>query len=148
MYSVLGEPMRLNAKIIKNVSNVNHWEYADSAYVQEGQVNEFYFQLVDLDKIHSAEKSKALPDFPLRYMPQGTVVTVSVTFPDLDPTVQFSAAATQPFADDKSIWKVTLASNQLPNSGAAQITVTEDGVSRSFNLKNAIKVEMQNRGGC
>lgn len=140
--------MRLNAKIIKNVSNVNHWEYADSAYLQEGQINDFYFQLVDLEKIHSNEKSKALPDFPLRYIPQGTVVSVSVTFPDLNPDSQFVIAASQPFVDDKSIFKVTLGSTQLPNSGAIQIALTEDGNTRTFLLKNAIKVEAQNPGGC
>lgn len=139
--------MRLNAKIIKNVSSVNHWEYTDSAYLQEGQINEFYFRLVDLDKIHPGEKSKILPDFPLRYIPQGTT-TVSVTFPDLNPENEFSASASQPFADDKSIFKITLASNQVPNSGGMRISITEDGNVRSFMLKNAIKVERQQLGGC
>ena len=140
--------MRLNAKIIKNVSSVNHWEYTDSAYLQADQINDFYFQLVDLDKIQPGEKSKALPDFPLRYMPQGAVVSLSVTFPDLNPDNQFTVLATQPFADDKSIFKVTLSSAQVPNSGAIQVSLTEDGVVRNFNLKGAIKVELQNNGGC
>lgn len=140
--------MRLSAKIIKNVSNVNHWIYADSAYIQEGQINEFYFQLVDLDKTHPAEKSEILPHFPLRYMPQGTVVTVAVTFPDLNPDNEFTVTASQPFTDDKSIYKITLASTQTPNSGTIQISLIEDGVEKVFKVSNALQVELQNRGGC
>lgn len=140
--------MRINAKIIKNVSSVNHWEYSNEAYLQEGQVNEFYFQLVDLDKIHPAEKSKPLPDFPLRYISQATTVSVEVTFPYIDSTEQFSVVATQPFADDKSIFKATLASTQIPNSGGIIIKLTEDGQEKQFLLRNAIRVESVNAGGC
>lgn len=140
--------MRLSAKMLKNVSNVNHWEYAETAYVQEGQVNEFYFQLVDLDKIHQGEKSKILPDFPLRYMSQATEVSVEATFLDVNPDNQFAVIATQPFADDKSIFKITLTSDQVPNSGNLQISLTEDGNTKKFLIKGGIKVEMQDVGGC
>lgn len=140
--------MRLNAKILKNVANINQWEYTDSAHVQEGQINEIYFQLVDFDKIHAAEKSKALPDFPLRYIPQGSIVSASVIFPDINPEVEFSAIAAQPFPDDKSIFKVVLAPSQVPNSGSIRIILIEDGNEKSFILKNAIKVSILNTGGC
>jgi hypothetical protein len=140
--------MRINAKIIKNVGTVNQWEYATEAYVQENQVNEVYFQLVDLDKTHSAEKSTALPDFPLRYMPQGDVISVEVTFPKIDSDDQFSVVAVQPFDDDKSIYKATLASTQVPSSGSIIIKLTEDGVERQFILKSALRVELLGVGGC
>lgn len=140
--------MRLNAKILQNVSNINHWEYSTEAHLQEGQLNEFYFQLVDLAKIHPAEKSKSLPDFPLRYISQASSVTATVTFPALDSGDQFDITATQPFADDKSIWKVTIPSTQTPSSGNIVIRVTEDGVSKTFVVKSAIRVELLNVGGC
>lgn len=140
--------MRINAKILKNVANINQWEYANQAYAQEGQINEFYFQLVDLDKTHETERSIALPDNPLRYIPQGAVVSVEVTFPDIDSASQFTVIASQPFADDKSIYKVTLASSQIPNSGGFTIKLIEDGVEKQFLVRDAIKVELLNVGGC
>jgi hypothetical protein len=140
--------MRLNAKMLKNVSNVNHWEYAEAAFVQEGQANSFYIQLVDLDKIHPGEKSKILPDFPLRYMSQAAVFSVEVVFLDVNPDNQFTVTATQPFADDKSIFRIDLTEEQVPNSGNLQVNLTEDGVTKRFLVKGGIKVEMQDVGGC
>ena len=140
--------MRLNAKMLKNVYDVNVWEYADSAYVQEGQTNEFYFQLVDLDKTHDQEKSKVLPDFPLRYIPIGTVITLTVTFPDVNPDNVFTAVASQPFSQDLSIFKVTLPSSQTPNSGSLEVSLDIDGTIKTFIIKNALRVESNDLGGC
>jgi len=140
--------MRINAKIIKNVANVNQWEYASEATVQEGQINEVYIQLVDLDKTHAGEKSINLPDFPLRYMTQAAVFSVSVNFPALDPDNAIDVVATQPFADDKSIWKVTLAANQVPFAGNIVVTLTEDGNTRQFVVRSALKVDLLEVGGC
>lgn len=140
--------MRLNAKMIKNVSNLNHWEYTDSVYIREGQVNEFYFQLVDLDKIHPKEKSKVLPDFPLRYISEATSITLNVTFPSVNPDNVFSVTASQPFSNDKSIFKVTLLSSEVPNSGSIEISLDEDGVVKNFIVLNALRVESNDIGSC
>lgn len=140
--------MRINAKMLRNVSGLNHWEYASEAFLQEGQINEFYLQLVDLNKIQPAEKSKSQPDFPLRYITQAAVASLVVTFPALDSGDQFDIVATQPFADDKSIWKVTIPSTQTPSSGNITVSFTEDGVQKTFVVRNAIRVELLNVGGC
>jgi hypothetical protein len=140
--------MRLNAKIIKNVANVNNWSYANQASVQEGQLNDIYFQIVDYDQVPSGDKSAALPDNPLRYIPQGTVVSVSASFPSVDSAQEFTVIGTQPFADDKSIWKVTLLSSQVPKSGNFKIKLTEDGNSKTILAKNAITVYLLNTGSC
>lgn len=139
--------MRLNAKILKNVANVNNWQYANQASIQEGQANEIYFQLVDYDKVPGSDKSSALPDSPLRYMPQG-VASVSATFPSIDSALEFTVVATQPFADDKSIWKISLLSTQLPKSGNFKIKLTEDGADKNILAKNAIAVDLLNVGSC
>ncbi len=139
--------MRLNAKILKNVANVNNWQYANQASIQEGQANEIYFQFVDYDKVPGSDKSSALPDSPLRYMPQGEV-SVSATFPSIDTALEFTVVATQPFADDKSIWKVSLLSTQLPKSGNFKIKLTEDGADKNILAKNAIAVDLLNVGSC
>jgi hypothetical protein len=140
--------MRLNAKILKNVANVNNWQYANQASIQEGQVNEIYLQLVDYDKVPGSDKSVALPDSPLRYIPQGTTVALVATFPSIDSAEEFEVSATQPFADDKSIWKISLLSTQLPKSGNFKLKLTEDGVDKHILVKNSIAVDLLNVGSC
>lgn len=133
--------MRLNAKMLKNVANINQWEYASTVHVQEGQINEIYFQIIDLNK-------KLDSGCYLRYLSAAAVIGVEVTFPSIDDDQVIVATATQPFADDKSIWKVSLLSTQLPNSGAINIKLTEDGVDKYFTVKAAIEVDLLNSGGC
>lgn len=140
--------MRLNVKILKNVANVNNWQYANQAAVQQGQANEIYVQLVDNDMIPSAEKSIVLPDYPNRYVPQGTVVTLQATFPSINDADQFSVYGTQPFSDDKSIWKFTLTANQLPRSGNMKLVLTEDGNPKNIVASNAISTSLNNVGSC
>lgn len=141
--------MRLFAKILDNVYNVNSWHYVNRAYLYEGQINEIYLQLVDLSKnIKIGAIVGSSSDYPLRYFSQASIVSLTVTFSSIDDTQIITAVATQPFIDDKSIWKITLPANQTPKSGSIQITITEDGVSKTFTLPNAITVELLNQGGC
>jgi hypothetical protein len=140
--------MRLNAKVLKNVANVNHWLYSSQASVQEGQANEIYVQLVDFDKIPGSDKSVALPDSPLRYIPQGSVIALEATFTSIDTAQEFSIIGTQPFADDKSIWKFTLQSTQLPKSGNFKLTLTEDSVVKAMLVKGGVSTQLLNVGSC
>lgn len=140
--------MRLNAKILKNVAGVNHWQYASQASVQEGQANEVYIQLVDFDKVPGSDKSVALPENPMRYIPQGTVIGVEATFPSIDSAAEFTVIGTQPFVDDKSIWKFSLNSTQLPKSGNFKIKITEDANSKFLVVKNGIAVDLLSVGSC
>jgi hypothetical protein len=140
--------MRLNAKILKNVAGVNQWYYANQAAVQEGQANEIYLQLVDLDKTPGTEKSSALPDFPLRYITQATVATLEATFPSIDDAQEIVVAASQPFADDKSIWKISLTNTQLPKSGNFKLKLTEDGADKHILVRNGVTVDLLEVGSC
>jgi len=142
--------MRLSAKVLKNVNNVNSWQNAAQAFMAEGQPNTLYLQLIDLDVSTAvdAEKSPAFPQMPMRYISQATALSASVDFQSIDDAAAFNIVGTQPFADDKSIWKFTLSAAQVPNSGAIKVNVTEDGVVRSFVVKNAITVEFLEIGGC
>jgi len=146
--------MRLSAKMLKNVANVNNFEFADSAHVQEGQINDIYLQLVDLDMTPIDGDSESLPEHPMRHLPQGAAIGLEITFPALrnesdDPAPeQFTVAATQPFADDKSIWKVTLASTQTPKSGNIKAKLTVDGEDQFFLAINAVKTSTLEVGSC
>lgn len=141
--------MRLNIKMIKNVANVNQWEYANEAYIQEGQANEFYFQIVDLDKTpENKSRVGIFPEYPMRYISQATSFSVSVTFESIDDAQEFSVNATQPFVDDRSICKVSLSASQSPKAGSIKVSITEDGVVKTFIAKATISVDYLNIGSC
>jgi len=139
--------MRLSSKILKNVSNVNHYQYEDQAYIFEGQENEFYFQLVDLDKLTYWKDSEVLPDHPLRYMTAEDAEIV-VNFSSLFDDDQFDVTATRPFPQDSSIWKVSLTDSQLPRTGNLIFTFTENGKSKRVVVIHAINTTLLEIGGC
>lgn len=142
--------MRLSARMLKNVVDVNHWQHSSQAYVSEGQPNDIFIQLIDLDwsTKDSPEQSAAFPQFPVRYISQDAGISVKATFLAIDDDEEFEVTATQPFTDDKSIWKFTLTASQIPNAGNLLITVTENSVDKSFVVQSGVSVDLINRGGC
>ncbi|MDD5650662.1 MAG: hypothetical protein PHF86_09635 [Candidatus Nanoarchaeia archaeon] len=141
--------MRLSAKMLENVINVNSWQYTNQAYVSEGQINEVYIQLVDLAKnTQISGRVGEIPEYPLRYISQATIFSVDAIFESIDDSKEFTITGTKPFADDKSIFKFTLTASQIPKSGNLKLTLTEDGVTRTFIIKNSISVQLLNIGDC
>ena len=142
--------MRLSAKILKNVNNVNSWTYTNQSFMSEGQANTLYLQLVDLDMSTSVDSEKlvAFPQYPIRYISQATTLTTSVTFQSLDDSLEFSISGTQPYAQDRSIWKFDLSASQIPSGGYIKVNIAEDSVVKSFLVKNAIEVDFLDIGGC
>lgn len=129
--------MKLSVKFLKNVANVNTFQYASQWNISEGSSQVLYFQFVD----------KLKDD--LRYKSQATVVDeVSVTFLNIDEASEIIKIATQAFPDDKSIWTITLASDEVPNPGAAKFSITEDGQERRFRVEQAISVDLLDAGSC
>jgi hypothetical protein len=138
----------LSARLLKNVANVNQWQYTAQWNLAEGQPSEVYFQLVDLEKDPTTQVSKAFPDNPLRYISSATSLSAQVSFDSLDNSEIIIVSAIQPFANDRSIFKLNLTAAQIPSSGNVKFTIIEDSVSRSFIVKNAVIVQMLNVGGC
>lgn len=129
--------MKLSAKFLKNVANVNNFQYADQWEIAEGSAQTLYFQIIDQLKED------------LRYMSQATVIdSVTVTFLDIDTEEEITKTASQPFADDKSIWMVSLSATEVPNSGAVSFSITEDGVEKKFKVNQAISVDLLEDGSC
>lgn len=128
--------MRLSCKFLKNVADVNNFQYADQWDIAEGSAQELYFQVIDKNKED------------LRYISQAGSFDIDVTFLDIDTDAEIVITATKPFADDKSIFKVDLTVDQVPNSGAVKFALTEDGVTKTFKVDQAIVVEMLQNGGC
>lgn len=128
--------MKLSVKFLKNVYDVNSFQYTDQWDIAEGSAQELYFQVIDKNKED------------LRYMSQAAVFSVDVTFLDIETDAEIIVTATSPFADDKSIFKVELTDAQVPNSGAVKFTLSEDGVDKQFKVEQAIVVDLLDNGGC
>ena len=132
--------MRLSCKPLKNVDSVNAWEYTEVWTIGQngdvGQAASLYAQIIDLDRDD------------IRFMPQGTVVTFKATFPNLDSAFQFDVTGSQPFADDKSIWKFDILQTQLPSGGAVFFELTIDGVVKAWSVSNFLDIDLVNAGAC
>ena len=139
--------MRLSAKLLKNVASVNHYQYEDQVTLSEGQENEFYFQVVDLDKLTYGKDSEALPDHPLRIMTEDTASLI-VEFDSVFDGESFEVAATKPFSLDSSIWKVSLTEQQLPKTGNFIFRLTVGSKTMRAVVRNSIRVELSDVGGC
>ena len=141
---------RVNAKILRNVIDVNHWQHADQAHIAEGESNHIFIQLVDKDwsTKSSPEKSGAFVEYPIRYISKATAITVKAKFLSIDDDQAFEVTATQPFPEDKSIYEFSLSSSQIPNAGNLVISIDEDGSEKTFVIKQAIEVDLINAGSC
>jgi len=128
--------MRLSARILENVANINNWDIVDEAILHDGEANSFYIQIINRSKED------------IRYLTQATTYSIKVCFPSIDDAQEIEITANQPFADDKSIWKVSLTSSQIPKSGAFIVKFTEDGIERKFLVEQSLIVELLDVGGC
>jgi len=129
--------MKLSVKFLKNVANINTFQYASQWNISEGSSQVLYFQFVD----------KLKDD--LRYMSQANIINeVSVIFLNIDEASEITKTATQAFPNDKSIWTITLDSDEVPNSGAVKFSITEDGQERRFRVEQAIVVDLLDAGSC
>ena len=129
--------MKLSVKFLKNVADINNFQYAGEWDIAEGSTHRLYFQIVD-----------ELKD-GLRYISQATVIdAVTVTFLSIDDDTEIVKTATQAWSDDKSIWYIDLAVDEVPNSGAVKFSITEDGVQSQFKVPQGIMVELLESGGC
>lgn len=128
--------MRFSVKFLKNVANVNNFDFADQWMISEGSRQELYFQLVNKDKDD------------LRYITQAMTFMVDVIFLDIELEDKIRVSATKPFADDKSIFKIVLSENQVPNSGNVEFVLVENGISTKFKVDQGIVVELLESGSC
>lgn len=141
--------MKLSAKILKNVIDINHFQYASEAVIVEGQSNDIYIQLIDKGwSLNPKKEHGVFLEHPIRYISQATVIAVKANFFSIDDSQEFEITATQPFSDDKSIYKISLTSSQIPNAGNFKITLTEDSIDKVFIVKQGIVLELINDGSC
>lgn len=129
--------MLLSARPLRDVANVNTFRPADRWQMMEGDAPSLYFQLVD--------KSVDLPvegfNPPYRrYMPAAGA-TLQVTLESLNSAKQIVRFATQPFAQDPSIWRLNLLSTDpIRGTVSMRLKLTEGVVITNGYLQPAIEV--------
>jgi hypothetical protein len=120
------------AKLLTNVGSVNLYDVVDQVSLRQGNPDSVYLRLWQSDKDD-------------RYIPAtGASLTVnflrsnSVGQTPVNQTV--SVPATNPYADDRSIWRVDLTNLQVNSiiSGRIQFLLVENAVGKLFFVKEAI----------
>jgi hypothetical protein len=127
----------LGARLLKSVVSVNSFGYATQVEASSGDAFTAYFQLIDKDQHKNIEGV-----FPegLRYMPL-TGASVLVDVNSIDDAKKFTRSATQPFAQDPSIWALSfMAADPLAGTVGLKIRLNESGVIRTVFLQAALRI--------
>lgn len=133
--------MLLDVRFLTDCTGVNAWSYAsDPPSWYEGDTQVVYFQLVD--------QHAGCTDGPgqgRRYMPAAGA-TLTVLFDSLDGARAVTKVATQPFAQDPSIWKVDIATNDtIRGTVDLIVTLTEGSVVHRARLRGGVRVRSTTR---
>jgi len=127
--------MNFGARLLGNVSDINHFEFITQVEVFEGTPFDVYIQLIDKDQL---PLTKGWEPAGLRYMPV-VGATMLIQFQNIDSNKKFNRAAVQPFAQDPSIWKVSLlATDPIRGTVSIRITLTESANQKIAVLQAAI----------
>ena len=137
--------MKLSARPLVDVEGANDFQYSTQLEYYAGDATTFYFQLID------QEKNPAQQGFypsGLRYCAI-TGATLQVTFNNVADSKRVVRYATQPFANDTSIWSVSiLATDPLEGTVSLKCVLTENSGTqqspvlrtRTFNLPGMVLV--------
>jgi hypothetical protein len=129
--------MLLSARFLNDVANVNSFEYAQVGQFTRGEAASVYFQLID-DSLDGALKGFAPSG--RRYIP-ATGATLSVVVNSIDDAKKITRVATNPFPDDRSIWKLDfLTTDKIDGTATLQLTLTEGSVVRKGLVKNGLRI--------
>ena len=128
--------------MLDSVGSVNDFDYVDQVQFTEGDAIDVYFQLID------SSKDKVLQQFKpagRRLMPAAGA-TLQVTLDNLDDDKKLVRSATQPFALDPSIWKLSiLATDAVRGTVNLLLQLTESGKITRGRLDAGLAVANQ---GC
>lgn len=129
--------MILSARFLTNVGSVNDFGYTQNVEFTEGDAVDVYFQLIDSTKDQGAEGFKPSGR---RFMP-ASGATLTALVDNIDTAKQVTRSCTQPYANDPSIWLLTLlATDAIKGTANLKLTLVESSVTRRALVKNAIRV--------
>lgn len=130
--------MKLGARILSGVGNVNVFAYTTAVEASVGDAVDVYLQLVDVEQHLNSQGF-----FPAgnRYMPLAGA-TLAVDVQNLDAAKAFTRVATQPFAQDPSIWRFSvLATDPVAGTVSLRLRLVEAGSTRTLGLQAALRFD-------
>lgn len=129
--------MLLSARILKDVSSVNSFEIAEVAEFTEGSVTSVYFQLID-SSVNPA--SCGFNPTGRRFIP-ASGSTLQCVVQHVDDAIKITRFATNPYADDRSIWKLDFFStDKIRGTCNLQVTLTEGVVTTTGLVKSVFRI--------
>lgn len=129
--------MLLSCVMLSNVCGVNGFDYAGPAEFSEGDTPTLYLQLIDLSQ-NRATAGFVPPG--RRYIPS-VGATLMVTLDNIDSAKKVVRAATQPYAQDPSIWSVPiLSTDSIKGTVTLRLQLTEGVKVTNGTLKAAVLV--------
>jgi hypothetical protein len=135
--------MLLSARMLNEVSGVNAFVPVSVFEFTEGDAPTLYFQLVDLSK-DKAEHGFNPPG--RRYIP-ASGATLQCVIVNTDEAKKLTRFAAQPFAQDGSIWALTLTTTDfLRGSVDVLLTLTEGVKVTRGAIRSSINAYPQIRG--
>ena len=128
----------LQLRMLDAVSSVNAFRHVTEISNAPGTPLSIYFQLVDTSQLLV---QSALGPWINRYIPAAGS-SMSVQFINLDSAKQFARVAVNPFADDRSIWRVnTLSTDPLLGTISLSVTLTESGVAKTIFAQAVLEID-------
>jgi hypothetical protein len=123
--------MRLSARILENVTGVNTWSYAQQAEFTEGDAPTIYLQLDG--PVAGQGRAGVRPRPGAGTSPhRGHAVGA---LDALDDSRKITRAATQPYAQDPSIWALQLlATDKMRGTVSLKLTLTETGPKITYGV--------------
>lgn len=130
--------MILGARFLKDVASVNSYAYDEVAGFTEGDVTSVYFQLIDanLDK-----STQGFQPAGRRIIP-ATGATLSCVVQNLDSAIQVTRYATNPFPDDRSIWKLDFFNtDKIRGTSNLKLALSEGASVTRGLVKNGFRIQ-------
>lgn len=126
--------MLLSLRALENVVNVNTFQHSTQLRFTEGDAPVLYFQLIDAS---TDLASQGFVPAGRRYVPAAGA-TLELTLNNIDDARRITRFATQPFANDLSIWALTLTTaDKIRGTVNVKVKLTEGSTVR-YGLAQAL----------
>jgi hypothetical protein len=132
--------MRLGVTILDNVVNINTFDVPKEVFITSGNQTRLYLML-------QSEKKRNDLSSRMRYIPSA-LATMTVTFLYIDSTKEIvNRTATMAYsADDRSIWYVDIAANEVIAPDSINAVLTDGSVVTQLSLFNTLRSEVISGG--
>jgi hypothetical protein len=133
--------MLLSCRMLNNVVDVNTFDHVSEVRFTQGDGPTVYFQLIDGTKNRIED---GFNPSGRRYM-AATGATLSVLVDTLDDAKKITRVATQPFAQDPSVWALTfMATDTVRGTVVLRLTLTEGAkITRGASQIGAVEIDPQ-----